>query len=78
MAHCPRRRSRYGAPPRITASGVKVKKEERFRAWVAPGEAPDEAKQRVMLTEALKIVLAVIMKNHIYNFDNVMRRQKEG
>ena len=49
LAYCPRRRSRYGAPPRIKASGVKVKKEERFRAWVAPGEAPDEAKQRVML-----------------------------
>ena len=31
-----------------------------------------------MLTEALKIVLEVIMKNHIYNFDNEMRRQKEG
>ena len=78
LVHCPRRRSRYGAPPKITSSGVKVKKEERFKAWVTPREAPDEAKQRVMLTEALKIVLTVIMKNHIYNFNDVMRRQKEG
>ena len=31
-----------------------------------------------MLTEALKVVLEVIMKNHIYDFNNEMRRQKEG
>ena len=57
---------------------MKVKKEERFKAWIKPTEIPNEAKQRLMLTEALKIVLSVIMKNHIYNFNNEMRRQKEG
>ena len=57
---------------------MKVKEEERFKAWITPTEIPDEAKQRSMLTEAMKIVLSVIMKNHIYNFNNEMRRQKEG
>ena len=75
---CPRRKSRYGAPPKITSSGIKVEKEERFRAWVIPRDSPNEVKQRVMLSEALKIVLEVIMKNHIYDFNNEMRRQKEG
>ena len=78
MRFCPRRKNRYGAPPKITASGIKVEKEERFKAWIIPPDSPDEAKQRVMLTEALKIVLEVIMKNHIYDFNNEMRRQKEG
>ena len=78
LNYCPSRRSRYGAPPKITGSGINVSKDERFKAWVKPREEPDGNKKRRMVTEAMKIVLNVIMKNHIYNFDNVMRRQKEG
>ena len=78
LNYCPRRRSRYGAPPKITTSGINVNKEERFKAWIKPREAPGETEQRIMLTEALKIVLEVIMRNHIYNFNDIMRRQKEG
>ena len=33
LNYCPRRRSRYGAPPKITTSGINVNKEERFKAW---------------------------------------------
>ena len=39
---------------------------------------PDERNRRVMLREAMVIVLTVIMKNHVYSFNNVLRRQKEG
>ena len=31
-----------------------------------------------MLTEALKIVLTTLMKNHVYDFKNELRKQKEG
>ena len=78
LAFCPKRRNKRGAPPRITASGVKVKKEERFQPWIRPMERPDERSRRVMLREAMVIVLTVIMKNHVYNLNNILRRQKEG
>ncbi len=78
LPYCPRRRSRYGAPPKITGSGSKVKKEERFQPWVRANEKPDETMKRKMMKEALKIVIETIMKNHIYNFDETLRRQKEG
>ena len=55
-----------------------MKKEDRFRPWTTPNNIPDEQVQRVMLKEALKIVLGVIMKNHIYNFNDELRKQKEG
>ena len=75
---CPRRRNAVGAPPKITASGTKVKKEERFQPWIRTMGTPDERNRRVMLREAMVIVLTVIMKNHVYSFNNVLRRQKEG
>ena len=78
LAFCPKRRNTRGAPPKITASGTKVEKEERFHPWIRTTEIPDERSRRVMLREAIVIVLTVIMKNHVYSFDNVLRRQKEG
>jgi hypothetical protein len=82
--HCPKRKNKVGAPPKITGSGVKVnkvggsKKEERFKPWLKPARPPDPEKQRIMLTEAMKIVLTTLMKNHIYDFKNEPRPQKEG
>ena len=76
--YCPTRKSKQGAPPKITGSGIKVNTERRFKSWNAPRKEPDEDIQRIMLREGLKIVLAVIMKNHTYNFNNEIRKQKEG
>ena len=75
--HCPKRKGR-GPAPTITGSGAKAKKEDRFHPWNKPTIQPDETKQRVMLTEALKIVLTTLMKNHVYDFKNELRKQKEG
>ena len=72
------RRNRQGAPPKITGSGVNVNKGIRFKAWNTPIKEPDETTQRMMMKESLKVVLTVIMKNHIYNFNNEVRKQKEG
>ena len=76
--YCPRRRNKVGAPPKITGSGINVEKKDRFKPWIPPNNVPDEIVQRVMLKEALKIVLTVIMKNHIYCFNDELRKQKEG
>ena len=76
--YCPRRKNRVGAPPKITGSGINVKKEERFKPWEKSKEKPEAETQRIMMKEALKIVLTMIMMNHVYNFNNELRRQKEG
>ena len=78
LKYCPRRRSNRGAPPKITSSGISVKKEERFKPWTKPSNEPKGKWQRLMMKEALKVVLNVIMKNHVYNFNNELRKQKEG
>ena len=78
LQYCPTRKSNRGAPPKITASGISVQKDNRFKPWNKPSMEPDESIQRLMLKEALKIVLNTLMKNHVYNFNNELRKQKEG
>ena len=75
--YCPKRK-RTGPAPTITGSGVKTKKEERFQPWIRTTQKPDKEKQRIMLTEAMKIVLETLMKNHVYEFKEELRKQKEG
>ena len=76
--YCPKRKNRQGAPPKITGSGVNASKEIRFKAWNTPLKEPEENNQKLMMKEGLKVALTVIMKNHVYNFNNEMRKQKEG
>ena len=53
--------------------------EERFRLWNMPIKRPDEYTKRVMFREAMRVVLAIIMNNHVYAFDNEIRKQvREG
>ena len=59
---CPTRKGNRRRPE-ITASGVKVKKEDRFDPWNRPQNQPDVQKRR-MLKEAFRAVLLVIMTNH--------------
>ena len=37
----------------------------------------DETKKR-LLTIALRIALTFVMRNHVYDFDNQLRKQREG
>ena len=74
---CPKRKSK-GPPPTITGSGVKTKKEERYKPWIRATRKPNKEEQRKMLTEAIKVVLETLMKNHIYEFKEELRKQKEG
>jgi len=75
---CPTRKNKVGAPPTVTGSGIEVDKGKRFKSWHIPLREPNDETKRIMLREALKIVLTIIMKNHTYNFNNELRKQKEG
>ncbi|PFX15321.1 Transposon Ty3-G Gag-Pol polyprotein [Stylophora pistillata] len=75
---CPTRKTNRGRPPTITASGSEEQKEKRFKSWNPPVTQPDERAKRIMLKEALRVVLTVIMKNHVFTFDNEIRKQIRG
>jgi hypothetical protein len=75
---CPERKSNRGRPPTITSSGSEEVKEKRLKPWNPPRKKPDEFTKNTMLTEALRIALKVVMKNHVYLFDNEIRKQSKG
>ena len=66
---CPVKKSRRGAPPKITGSGVANTKNERFSPWFRATSTPNAEEKRIMLKEAMKIVLLLIMKNNTYIFN---------
>ncbi|KAJ7323144.1 hypothetical protein OS493_032147 [Desmophyllum pertusum] len=70
LQFCPQRKTRRGRPPTITGCALDENKTKRFKPWLPPAEEPDENTTRKMFTEAMKIVLLFIMKNHYYTFDN--------
>ena len=75
---CPTRKNVRGRPPTITASGSEEQREKRFKPWNFPGKQPDEYGGRVMLREALRVALTLVIKNHVYTFDNEIRKQTKG
>ena len=75
---CPTRKSDRGRPPMIIARSKEEKKEERFKLWNMPNKQPDEYTKRVMFREAIRVVLGIIMNNHVYTFDNEIRKQIRG
>ena len=74
---CPTRKTIRGRPPTITASGSEEQKEKRFKPWNLPVKQPDRHLRRIMLREALRL-LTVIMKNHVFTFNNEIRKQTKG
>ena len=74
---CPKRKHKNGRP-KITRNGVVVDKEKRWKIWEEPEREPSEEEKRMMMKESLKIALELIMNNHTYKFEDVIRRQKEG
>ena len=74
---CPTRRHNR-RPPIMQAAGIREDKEQRFAPWIPPVEQPNEGQKRRMLTEAVKVAIKFIMKNHVYSFDNNMYKQARG
>ena len=75
---CPTRKTRRGRPPTTTASGSEEQKEKRFKPWNLPVKQPDGHLTRTRLREALRVVLTVIMKNHVSTINNEIRKQTKG
>ena len=75
---CLTRKFKRGRKPTITASGTEEKKEKRLKPWNPPKKQADEHAKRLMLREALNVALTVIMKNHVYTFNNEIKKQAKG
>ena len=74
---CPTRRSNR-RPPVIQAAGIREDKVLRFAPWIAAVNRPTEQQKKRMVIESIKIAVSLIMKNHVYNFNNVIYKQESG
>ena len=75
--YCPQRK-RTGRKIEITGRATNLSKVERFEPWKKAKRQPDEVTKKILLTEALKIALNLVLKNHVYQFNNTVRKQIEG
>ena len=76
---CPyREETARGPKPRITSSGVETNKIKRFRLWEKRKEVPDEVKMRIMICEAFKIALEILLHKHCYRFNGDIKMQEKG
>ena len=67
-----------GPKPKITSSGIQVKKEDRFRLWESRRENPDKDAMRIMIKEAFKIALELLLQKHCYSFNGEIKKQEKG
>ena len=76
---CPKRETKQGRPPVITGKATTSNRDqERFGPWKPPAKIPNKGEKKKMLSEALKIAIEFIMKNHIYTFKNITKKQSKG
>ena len=77
--YCPYREMKTRGPkPKITSSGIQVKKEDRFRLWKSRRENPDKDAMRIMIKEAFKIALELLLQKHCYSFNGEIKKQEKG
>jgi len=66
---CPKRRHKKGRPPTLTGQAA-ANPLDRNVTW-QPGEAPEtEEERKRMISEAFKIILTFMLRNHMYTFNN--------
>ena len=78
IEYCPTRPEGVGRPPTITASGSQSDKAARFALWKPANRQVEGNIKNTMVKEALRIILEVILQNHTYIFNNVIRKQTSG
>ena len=74
------RRFKAGARPGLTCKAITSGPASRQadRSWVAPVRAPDRAEKMRMVGCLIRAACRLVMTNHFYTFDNVIRRQARG
>ena len=75
---CPTRKTKKGAPPTITGCAMKKDPDKRMKPWIEREKIPSKRQTKHLLAEALRIVILFIMRNHIYQFDDQIKKQNDG
>ena len=79
LKFCPRRKTRFGRPPVITGKATTANRdEERYKPWKPPAKEPNKIVKKTMVSEALRVAIEYIMKNHIYRFNDTIKKQSQG
>ena len=72
------KRKRAGKKPTITGCGTKEKKEERWNCWEKPEKVPKNEELKKVVAQALGVAMKTILKNHIFRFNDEIRKQRNG
>ena len=77
--YCPKRKSNVGRPPKMTGCGMVEQREKRFTSFdEAENGEPDHHTCKKMIAEAITIGVEFVMRNHLYTFNNKVRKQSKG
>ena len=74
---CPKRKRRQGRPPTLTGQAA-ANPLDRSVTWQAGKPPRNEEEKRKMIAEAFKIILAFLLRNHMYTFNEEKKRQRNG
>ena len=74
---CPTRKQKLGRKPTLTGQAITSDK-DRQSIWQPARRKPKKEEKKVLIAEAIKVVLIFIMKNHLYSFANKKKRQGKG
>ena len=53
-------------------------KKKKTTVWLKPQRTPTQEEQRKLFGKALEIMIITCMNNHVYQFENQFRIQKQG
>ena len=72
--------ARFSRRPSITTQEVtgRTEKNKKDSLFVKPKRKPTQAEVKIMMAEALKVLIQEAMSNHIYTWDKTIRKQSEG
>ena len=77
--YCPKRRSNRGRRPNITGCGTTESDEDCHQPWVFPDISGISCRtKKLMIAEALRIVLLTVLRSHTYEFAGQIKRQWQG
>ena len=75
---CHTRKHKRGRKPVITGCATNNDADKRYAPWNPPQSIPNDKEAKTMLAEALNIGIKFTMENHIYCFNDNIKKQAEG
>ena len=75
---CHTRKNKRGRKPLITGCATNNNTDKRYAPWNPPQSLPNNLNAKKMLAEALYIGIKFTMSNHIYRFDDKIKKQAKG